>query len=432
MAMRIGGLGRGQQSAAPAVEHRGLERPGTSRSFRFRGDSDALLSAALGRPGSLPSLPPVPSDVFGRQGPATPAAPQWSPARVAVPLFAAAWACFIALAVGTTTPPAADVAALGQVLAAGAAVVGLVLVTLSVAHTQVSGLLPRRAAVAVLTAGIGQGVVARTIGSGHDDLWGLGAWVFVLIGVAVPLAWVGGQFQSGVRRQRVELDESLAASWIERARRQATQTVESVHRHDVRSMLFVIDGAARTLADESLPRESRAPFAEMLAEGVQRMSALMDVRSEEIQPFGLDSVARAVAHAERRTGWPVSAELPAQLTAVGRAADVAAVLRTLISVTGRKTDAGIQLLGEVSDGAVVVRVEPAGAEDLPLLTENWEGIWAESFKPARRDDEESIDLYVAARLLADQGADLWTVPGDRARFAVRLPAAGDPTTQEEA
>jgi hypothetical protein len=298
---------------------------------------------------------------------ALPATPTWSRARVALLLFALVWACFAALAPTATSPGTFDVTHLG----------------------------------------------------------------LVFIGVAVPLTWVGAEFQRGVRRQRVEQHANLAASWIARARHQAHQTVQSVHRHDLRSMLFVIDGAARTLADDTLSAEQRASFAEMLGEGVERLRTLIDVRSEEIEPFAVGDVAWAVVHAERRAGRAVKSDVPSRLTAVGRAADIAAVLRTLVAVTGRKTSADVRLRGDVQNGAVIVRIEPAGATELPLATEHWEEIRAETFKPTNGKDDASIDLYVAARLLADQGADVWSTTG-RARFAVRLPLAAVPSSQEEA
>jgi hypothetical protein len=408
------GFGRGATTASLS-----------SSGLKFRG------TLPLGGPSPLPPLRPTRRADAATAASPVPRAPAWSPVSVALPLFAVVWACFGALAAAVTAPPAADVAGLGHVLAMGAGVVGLVLLTLSVAHTQVSGLRPRTAAVLVVALGLGQGLLAQAIGSGPSDLWGLGAWVFVLIGLAVPLAWVGGQFQSGVRRQRVERHATLTASWIERARHQAHQTVQSVHRHDARSMLFVIDGAAGALADDTLSPEQRASFAEMLAEGVQRLGALIDVRSEEIEPFAVDGVVRAVVHAARKAGRPVKTDVPAPLTAVGRAADVTAVLRTLISVTARKSSGDVRLRGALDNGAVLLWVEPAGADDLPLLIGNWEEIWAESFKPTRNDDEESVDLYVAARLLAEQGADVWSTAG-RARFAVRLPVEAVPGPQEEA
>ncbi len=321
---------------------------------------------------------------------------------------------------------------LGHLLATGAAVLALVLLTLSVAHTQVSGLRPPRAVVGVVILGLIQGRVAAVLASDPSDLWGPAAHVFELIGFAVPLAWVGGQFHRGVRRQRVEQTASLIASWVERARCNANQTVQAAHRHDVRSMLFVVDGAARALGRRhAAVRSQRQAFSEMLTEGVARLTSLTDIRTEEIQPFALDGVARAVVHAERKAGQSVTAHIPAGLTAVGRAADTAAVLRTLITVTGRKAAAGIQLRAEIHDGAVVIQVEPSGAEPLPLLSSCWEKVWAASFQPSVSGDEERVDLYVAARLLADQGADLWSTAG-RARFAVRLPVPPNADAEDEA
>jgi hypothetical protein len=276
---------------------------------------------------------------------------------------------------------------------------------------------------------VAQGLVAAAISSGPSDLWGVGAQVFVLIGLAVPLAWVGGQFRSGVRRQRVERQASLLASLVERARHQAHETVGSIHRHDVRSMLFAIDGVARALADPRLRDDQRAPFTEMLSESLERLSKLMDVRAEEIQPFDVAGLARGVAHAERKGDRTIRTEIPNGHSAVGRAADVAAVLRTLIAVTHRKSPTVVQVRGEVTDGVIVIQIEPAG-EHRPLLSQSWEQIWADSFKSSLRGDEDTVDLYVAARLLAEQGADLWATAG-RTRFAVRLPAA-DSGPKEEA
>jgi hypothetical protein len=64
-----------------------------------------------------------------------------------------------------------------------------------------------------------------------------------------------------------------------------------------------------------------------------------------------------------------------------------------------------------------------------LLSRSWEEIRVESFKLSSRPDEEGVDLFVAARLLAEQGADLWSTAG-RTRFAVRLPALPDPSSED--
>ncbi|HZI37032.1 MAG TPA: hypothetical protein VFF24_01905 [Acidimicrobiia bacterium] len=404
----------------PAPEPEG--RPG----FTYR------KSAIADAPQPLPPLPARREAVPALDTPSV-ESPGWSPVRVALPLFAIAWVCFAALAAAVTASPEADIAGLGHVLATSGAIVLLVLVTLSVAHTQVSGRRPRPAALGVMALGAAQGLGAAAIGSGPSDLWGLGALVFVLIGLTVPLAWVGGQFQSGVRRQRVERHDSLMASWMERARLQAHQTVESVHRHDVRSMLFVIDGAARTLTDpvHELSEEQRATFAGMLNESVQRLSSMMEVRAGEIEPFAVGGIARAVVHAERKAGRTLTAELPVEITALGRSADVAAVLRTVVGLTARQTAAAVTVRSDVQGKTVNILVEAAGAEHLPLLTDSWEDVSPGSFKSASNEDEASIDLYVSARLLTDQGGDLWSTAG-RDRFLLRLPAAPDSRPQEEA
>jgi hypothetical protein len=344
-------------------------------------------------------------------------------------LFGAVWSCFVPLAPKVTFLSSEEFAGLAHVLATASGVVALVLVTLMVAHAQVSGLRPRPAIVAVAALGAVQGLLAHSLGSGGRDLWSVGAWVFVFIGVAVPLISVGGQFQTGVRRQRVERRDSLTASWIARARQQANQTVQSVHRHDVRSMLFVIDGAARALADPSLSPDQRAAFADMLTEGVKRMGELVDVRSEDIGAFTVESVVAAVVRAERRAGRAVGADVPNDLRAVGRAADVAAVLRTLVQVVDRNARSGVQLRGGVHGGAVVVRIEPAGTGELPLSIGKWKPLWMEAFPAQVSEEEGSVDLYGAARLLAEQGADLWTTEA-RTYFAVRLPI-GAPSREQD-
>ncbi|HZQ79797.1 MAG TPA: hypothetical protein VFE55_20885 [Acidimicrobiia bacterium] len=380
-----------------------------------------------GRP--LPPLPPA--RPAGTDLPAPPEAPSWSPLLVALPLFAAIWVCFGVLAATVTGPPAAETVRLGNLLATAVAVVALVLLTLSVAHTQVSGRPPRPAVLGTLALGAGQALICLGIGSG---LWGIAARVFGLVGVAVPLMWVGGQFQSGVRRQQVERHNSLIASFTDRVRRQAQGTVESVHRHDVRSMLFVIEGATRVLGDPNLPADQRASFSEMLDDSLGRLASLTDVHTEEIEPFDVADVVRAVTHAERKAGRTVTAAVPAGLRAVGRAADVAAVLRTLVGISGTAGPGGIHvqvtIRGELHHGAAVLVVEPTGEDPEPLLARNWDAIQAESFKITSRADEEEMNLFVAARLLADQGADLWFTAG-RSRFAVRLATSPDASPEEQ-
>src|SRR5579884_2821629 len=157
MGTHSGGSGRGPRRAA-ATGGRCADRP-----------ASAPLSPLPPRPSaSEADVTAAPAGEGADPGRLT---PSWSALRVAVPLFALVWACFAVL-VATVTPPAsAEAAGFAHLLAFGTAVVGLVLVTLSVAHAQVSGLRPHPAVVGVVALGAVQGVVAGAgLGSAGSDL----------------------------------------------------------------------------------------------------------------------------------------------------------------------------------------------------------------------------------------------------------------------
>src|SRR6266508_916740 len=100
-------------SPAPAdAQHTSPEKGAVA--LRFRGTTfDPALAP-------LPPLPlPRPSDPAAEL-PSIAEAPRWSPVAIAGPLFVAVWICFAALAASVSSPPTADIAALGHVLATGA------------------------------------------------------------------------------------------------------------------------------------------------------------------------------------------------------------------------------------------------------------------------------------------------------------------------
>jgi len=215
-------------------------------------------------------------------------APRRSPLVLAGALFPLTWACFAALVVWrSSVPSAGDLTRLGHLLAGSAAVLALVLVTLVVAQRQVSGLWPDRVQFAVAGAGVVQARLAFVLAdAGSARLWAPAAHVFELVGFAVPLIWVAAEFHHGVRRQRDELADSLIAARVHHLRHQARQTVQAVQRHEVRSMLFAVDGAARALADESLTMSDadRVAFGRLVVEGAERLGGLMDVAPKRSSP----------------------------------------------------------------------------------------------------------------------------------------------------
>jgi hypothetical protein len=120
------------------------------------------------------------------------------------------------------------------------------------------------------------------------------------------------------------------------------------------------------------------------------------------------------------------------LRGVGRAEDLAVVLRTLLRSI-QAGPGGVILRGELWGPAVVLLLEPAETAHNLHPAADWTIVPADRPGPELGVDrgEEALDRYVAARLMGEQGGDIWTTAhtGGQVSFAIRLPAAR-PTTEE--
>jgi hypothetical protein len=181
-------------------------------------------------------------------------------------------------------------------------------------------------------------------------------------------------------------------------------------------------------------------MAEMVASGIERLTEIVDIRLDDLHELPLGVVVKGVVHGERKAGHIIRTALPADLRVTGRAADLAAVLHTLAGSVRRGGQLGaaeiVRLRAEVEGTHVVLFVEPG--DDSALLApapEGWEPLSTARLQPELRsagDAGDSLDLYVAARLVADQGGDLWVAghPAGPLSYAVRIPSAL--RTKEEA
>jgi hypothetical protein len=344
---------------------------------------------------------------------------------VAGGLFGATWACFVALTT-LSGRPSADLSHLGPVLSVSTLVLALVLVTLSVAHAQLTGVRPRAVVWVVAALGVAQTGGVLTLGPA-GGLWPVGGRLFSLIGFAVPLAWVASAFQNGARGQQADLRSFLMEASAQEARDDARQTMRATHRHDVRSMLFVVDGATRALGDPTLSADERADFAAMAIEAVERLGGLFDVHPEAVAPFDLAAAVRAVTHAERKAGRTVLSAVPVGLRTVGRMEDIVAVLRSLVASVADAESGAVQIRAETDGPGVVVTVEPVTAGPPGGAPANCSEVGLWSIKVGHVSDvREMTDLCIAVRLLADHGVDLWTSGTGGSDFALRLPYANSP------
>ena len=184
----------------------------------------------------------------------------------------------------------------------------------------------------VVALGLVQGRLALVLAPSGASIWVLGSHLFQLVGFAMAFVVVAAELDQRATTERGQLLDSLVAARTDGARRLARQTIEAGHGHDIRSALFAIDGAAQTLVDrfDVLGEADRVALARMVGAGVDRLRLLVEVRMEEIEDFGVDTVVRSVVYSEKRLGVSVTTALPAGLRGVGRAADLAVVLQTLI------------------------------------------------------------------------------------------------------
>ena len=269
---------------------------------------------------------------------------------------------------------------------------------------------PADTAVAIVVLGLAQSRLALAIAPNPDAAQVLGSHVLQLVAFAVALAVIGSEFGRQVSTQQTQLLDSIVVIGADRARREARRTLQSAHAHDVRSALFAVDGAAQTLAlsYDTLSPADRATLTGMLSTGVARLRGLVDARIEDIEPFSVDAVVHSVARAKHRAGVEVNVEVAPGLQAVGRVADLAAALQSLIDALSPSAGgAPLVLRGWPEDGFAHISV--AGPDRLsPSAT--------------------SVAVYVARRLIEEQGGSLQIEAGGsgQSEFVARLPmAAGE-------
>jgi signal transduction histidine kinase len=337
-----------------------------------------------------------------------------------------------ALTMVSLSTPAVGGQAFGQLVLALA---WSVVVTLALLREADGSPWRRDIAVAIVALGLVQGRLALALAPNGTSVWVMGSHLFQLTGFAIAFAVVAAEFGERATSQHGQILDSLVAARTDSARRLARQTIEAGHGHDIRSALFAIDGAAQTLADryDDLAASDRTALGRMVGVGVDRLRQLVEVRMEEIEDFGVDTVVRSVVHSERRLGVSVTTTLPAGLRGVGRAADLAVVLHILIrSPRIRSGRAPLVVRGSRQGDAVLVLVEAAGLGPDPMVVspDRLDGTLMAPFdrlepELGREVGGDALDLYVASRLMGEQGGDIWTAarPGGGVSFGVRLPAA---------
>jgi signal transduction histidine kinase len=280
---------------------------------------------------------------------------------------------------------------------------------------------------------LGLGLCALALANGFsalaragDDLWLTAAAGFQFLGMLFAING-GGQ---DLRRAWAEREAALYATQLRLAVGEAQRQAERAHHeeraHDARSAVTAVHGAVLALEESSdeLDRASRSALARALGDELRRLQRLVETTPEDeiVAPYDVGSTLEPIINCRRLAGTDITVDVPDGLFVLGRRHDLAEVVQNLLDNAARHAPSSPVLVRAGAElGNVVVRVEDRGPGVAPS---EWETI----FQRGRRGTTGSpggsgLGLYVARRLMRDQGGDLWVEgrPGGGASFALYLP-----------
>jgi len=233
---------------------------------------------------------------------------------------------------------------------------------------------------------------------------------------------------------RLARSEYTAMSAEERIRE--GQAAAEERAHEARSALAAIEGATRTLEHyrDRLPQETQAALSTAISGEIRRLQRLVSVEesSGEIAEFSLAESLAPIVASERARGVLVDVRVAGDLNVVGRASATEQVIQTLFDNARRYAPGSrMTVRAERDDGWVVLRIEDRGPGVPP---EQREAIFQRGVRGDNASDiaGSGLGLYVAAKLMQDQGAELWVDdrPGGGASFAMALTAGSSDRPEE--
>lgn len=259
-------------------------------------------------------------------------------------------------------------------------------------------------------------------------MWSLGAQVLRLTGFGAGLAGVLYELQHAYQRQGRDLLQSVLSTATAEARIRATRHETEERVHEARNALMAIEGATQTLERyrERLDPATRESLAAAVSAEIARLQRLAstDRLDEDRALMNVAETLAPVVTGARAQGVDVLVDVPEDLTAYGRWADIAEVVQNLVENARRYAPGSPVALRARQDGdQVLVRVEDRGPG---VPTDQREDIFRRGVRGRAHVEQPGtgLGLYVSAKLMREQEGDLWLEDrrGGGATFVVALPA----------
>lgn len=317
--------------------------------------------------------------------------------------------------------PTSTIAAFGQI--------GVGVVWLALGAACLSRSSRRRTTVSpwigIMLLSLAEGRLALAVSVMQGPSWMFVSDLFRVVGVAAALAGAMTEIHIAFAQQRSQLLDSLLELGSAQARHRAEQASQAERTHDVRAALAGIESATMTLEryHDQLSRADRAKLATAVAAEIARLQQIVGAVQDEPARFALADTLRPVLLCAAAGGAPVDVDIPADLEAIGRPGAVAEALQNLLDNARRHAPGSRAVVRAERDGSIVaLRVEDRGPGVPPGDRER---IFERGWRAHVGGDGSGLGLFLASRLVREQGGQLWMEPrrGGGSSFVLTLPAA---------
>jgi len=266
--------------------------------------------------------------------------------------------------------------------------------------------------------------VLGSMSTARHDAWDTGALLLVAMGLLFALHGVAQELKRAYIDQRARLFDTQVTAEASEVRRRAESHVREERAHQARSAVTAIQYAVRGLlaSYDGLGSRARSSLRDAVQAEIELLRHLVDSEDAPLDaaPFDVAATVMPIVVCQRAVGLVIETDIPRGLRATGRASEIAEVVQSLLENARRHAPGSPTTVSASRRGShLEIRVEDRGPGIAPSSHDR---IFRRGV--TSRDDGTGLGLYVARRLVREQGGDIRVEDrvGGGASFVVVLPA----------